>query len=66
MSDRHRGYIVILENDIKDEYSEEVINAIRMFKGVINVEPIVTNPDSLISEERAKRELRTKIFDILK
>lgn len=40
--------------------------ALRMVKGVISVDPIVTDYNAHIARTVAQRELRTKLFDALK
>ena len=35
MTDRHCGYIITLENDIREDDAEATINALRMIKGVL-------------------------------
>jgi hypothetical protein len=37
---RHGGYVVVLENDIREDDAEAVINALKMTKGVVSVQPI--------------------------
>jgi len=42
MTDRHAGYIVVLAENIREDDAEEgVLNAIRMLKGVVSVEPVL-------------------------
>lgn len=66
MSDRHSGYIVVLENDVRDDDSEAWQNAIRMMKGVVSVKPIVADIQSTIAKERAKRGVVEKVYALLK
>ena len=40
MTTRHGGYVVVLENDIREDNAEAVINALKMTKGVVTVQPI--------------------------
>lgn len=45
MTDRHSGYIVILDRDIREDDAEEsVIAALRMIRGVADVKPILADP----------------------
>lgn len=65
MTDRHTGYLVILDKDVRDDDAEWIINAMRMIKGVRKVEPIIGNPDIQIAESRARLEIRQRVFDAL-
>lgn len=42
MTDRHAGYLITLEEDVRSDDAESIINALRMVKGVLHVEPIVS------------------------
>lgn len=66
MTDRHAGYIVVLDKDSRSDNAEATLNALRMVRGVLSVEPVVSNIEVHIAEERAKRELLTKIYDFLR
>lgn len=63
MTDRHRGYIVTLDHDIREDDAEHIINAIRMIKSVISVEPIVGGFESQMSDERSRHELFRKVHN---
>jgi hypothetical protein len=65
MTDRHSGYLVTLAKDIRSDDAENTINALRMVRGVISVEPVISNIEVHIAEDRAKRELLTKIYDFM-
>jgi len=65
MSDRHMGYIVTLENNIKDENAQSILDAIGMVKGVISVRPVVSDFVGHMAEERARRKLADKLWKAL-
>ena len=65
MTDRHSGYIVVLENNFRDDDAEAILNALRMVKGVLSVEPIVADPHAYIARERVKKELSEKLWNAL-
>jgi hypothetical protein len=65
MTDRHAGYVVVLKDDIREDDAEHVINALRMVKGVLNVEPIVSDLELYIAERRAAEVWRTKLREML-
>ena len=66
MTDRHSGYIVVLGSDLREDDAEYIINAIRMIKGVVSVQPIVADANMHIATERAKYELITKMNMLLR
>ena len=41
MTDRHKGYIVIIDRDIREDDAESILQAIQMIKHVIKVEPLI-------------------------
>lgn len=65
MTDRHKGYVVTLENDIREDDAAEIVKLIGMVKGVIAVQPIVNDISTMIAEERAREEIRNQLFDLL-
>lgn len=65
MTDRHSGYIVILKDDIREDDAEAVINALRMTKGVLSVEPIINTYEQMIATARARDVWRNKLLQLL-
>ena len=65
MTDRHKGYIVTLNNDIREDDAEYIINALRMVSGVLSVEPVVSDVSGFMDRERAWYEIRDVLFDTL-
>jgi len=65
MTDRYNSLIVVLEKDIRDDDAEFIINAIRMIKGVCNVQGNISNHESYMAEQRALNKLRDQLRDIL-
>jgi hypothetical protein len=65
MTDRYMALTVILEHDIRDDDAEPLIAAIRLLKGVQDVQPIVSDPSLAVAESRARRELQQKLWDIV-
>ncbi len=66
MTDRYYALTVALEKDIRSDDAENLIQAIKMLKGVLNVKPEITTPTTWMAEERAIRELKQKLWDALK
>ena len=62
MTDRLNGFTVVLEKDMRIDDFERIKDAVLMLRGVQQVIPHITNIDTIISEERAKRDLKQKIY----
>lgn len=65
MTDRYYALTVILEKDYRDDDAESIINAIKMIKGVLEVKGMISNADTWMAEERARREIGKKLLDIV-
>lgn len=61
MTDRHIGYEVILDSDIREDDAEYVINALRMVKGVRSVTPVAATSASAMTERRVRLDLEDRI-----
>lgn len=66
MTDRYNYLTVVLEQDIRSDDAEPIINAIKMLRHVVDVRPNVTNSGDWAAQEKAKWELRTKLWEVLK
>ena len=67
MIDRHVGYIVTLEQAVREDDAERgILNAIRMVKGVASVEPVIDSPATQIAEARARNQLIDKLWRVLR
>lgn len=66
MTDRHCGYIVVLEKDMRDDDAESTIEALKHIKGVLSVEPVVTDliANSIV-ESRLREEWGSKLLDVV-
>lgn len=65
MTDRHAGYIVTLENDVREDDAEYIINALLMIKGVISVRPIVSDVELMVAKDRVDLQWREKLHQLL-
>ena len=65
MSNRIKGYTVILDKDYKDESAEIIENAIRMIKGVKDVKPSIVNSDDLMNRMKIQSEMKMKLYDLI-
>lgn len=65
MTDRYYALTVILEKDIRDDDAQPILNAIKMIRGVQDIKKHISDPMTWMAEERARADLRKKLFDIL-
>ena len=65
MSDRYIAFTVILKNDMKDEDSKQISDAISMVKGVSKIIPIVRDGSYTIAIEKAKLDLISRLQEVL-
>ncbi len=64
MTDRHAGYVVALDADMREDDAEAIIAAISMIKGVLAVQPVVAgSPMDSINRLRVRREILTKMYE---
>jgi uncharacterized Fe-S cluster-containing protein len=55
MTKRHSGYVVILEDNLREDEAEATLNALRMVKGVIAVQPVIHDP--VVEIEATRRDI---------
>lgn len=65
MTDRFNALTVVLERDIREDDAEPLIAAIRQLRGVLSVEPHVSNLSDLIAESRVRREIGERLVTIV-
>lgn len=65
MTDRYNALLVVLDQDIRDDDAEAIINAIKMVKGVLDVKPNVMDPMDAIATARARHDLTGKVYKAL-
>ncbi|MGY0065126.1 hypothetical protein ACWY4P_54060 (plasmid) [Streptomyces sp. LZ34] len=66
MTHRHAGYVVTLDEDVRDDDSQAIINALLLIKGVRSVEPIAGDHQLLIAKQRVRDEFREKVLALLR
>lgn len=52
MTTRHTGYLVVLDEDIREDDAQYVINALRMVKSVVSVTPVKATHDQVVARIR--------------
>jgi hypothetical protein len=66
MTTRIKGLLVYLEHDMRTDDVESVTQAIVMLKHVASVTPIPSDLNHCLAVEAAKRDLRNKMWELLK
>jgi len=66
MTDRYKGCVVTLDQEYRSDDAEEIIAAIKMVKGVLNVTPSVADFNDHMNRDRVRAELSQKLWDVLK
>jgi len=65
MTARVHSFVVTLEKDIRIDDAQAWIDSILLLKGVVSVTPLTIDPTVMMAQERARRELRTALADVL-
>lgn len=65
MTDRYAGFIVTLDKDYREDDSEKTISAIKQIKGVLSVDPIVSDVNFMIAQQRTKLEIINMLMKII-
>ena len=66
MTDRIKGLTVVFDKEYRDDDAESIINAIKMVKGVGDVQSHVADMDHYMAVSRARMELGSKIIDVIR
>lgn len=65
MTDRYNALTVVLEQDIRDDDAEPLIEAIKMLRGVLDVQGNVSSANFFVAQSRADREWREKLRKLI-
>ena len=65
MTDRIHSLTVVLSHDIREDDAQKIVEAIGMIKSVISVDTNVSDHVSYMAEQRARQEMKEKMFEIL-
>lgn len=65
MTDRVKGFTVTLEKDIRIDDVEVIMQAIRMIRGIADVEPSISTSEDHMNRQRIKYELRDKFYKFI-
>lgn len=65
MSNKIKGFTVVLEKDVSEEYAGHISNAIRMITGVIDVTHVIANPHDFIEQSRCNTAMTEKLLKVI-
>ncbi len=65
MTDRIKGVYVALDRDYRTDDAEEILNAIKMVKGVSDVTVNIVDFDDWNNRSRIRQELSAKLWEAL-
>jgi hypothetical protein len=66
MTDRLKGFVVTLEDDIREDDAQPLIEAIKHLRGVLDVESVpIRGIDDLIVERRVQHDFGQKLFKVI-
>jgi hypothetical protein len=66
VTDRHAGYLVVLDHDMREDDAEKTIAALWMIRGVAAVTPLISSWEVHVAEARADRAWRDRILELLR
>lgn len=64
MTDRHSAYIVVLQDDLREDDAADTLTALHMIKGVLDVRPVVANVDMAVACSRVDARWRRAVFNL--
>lgn len=65
MTDRIHSLTIVLDKDYRDDDVEPIVNAIQMIRGVLSVSLCVSDFNTHMAVERARRELGEKLIKMI-
>lgn len=61
MTERHAGYLVVLDHDFREDDAEAIVHALSMVKGVLSVEPVSDVVGVQLATARVRAEMATAV-----
>jgi hypothetical protein len=66
MTDLVRGFVVTLNKDLREDDAADIHSALEMVKGVYSVKPMISDVHDMMAKEQALRDIREKLYEVLK
>lgn len=61
MTDRISHLVVGLAEDIREDDIDQIVTALKMVKGVIDVRPVVADYTEALAEERVRAQVKLRV-----
>lgn len=65
MTDRLKGFLVVLDDDMREDDAQPILDAIRQLRHVLSVTPMVAEHGDYSARVRVLHEIRAKILDVV-
>jgi len=65
MTDRVKGLTVVLDQDIRIDDIQTLIDCIKMFRNVSSVEPVITEPGDFIDRKKITHDIKLKFYKFI-
>lgn len=66
MSGRVKAFLVVLDENMREEDAQAVLTSLRMTKHVLSVKPVESDVyDDMVAEERVRSDLTRKLWAVL-
>lgn len=65
MSDKFKGFVVVLKENVDEHYAENLRKAIQCFEGVITVENVPVTTEDYFHKQRVKNEILNKLYEVI-
>jgi hypothetical protein len=62
MTDRHCGYVITLDRDIRADDAKHFVTALCRLRGVVKVEPLIADAMSHVARAQARHEMRNRVL----
>lgn len=66
MTKRLSGFVVVLNEDLREDDAQATLDAIRQLRGVIDVRPVEADIDMIVAASRVRSDLIEKLFAVLR
>lgn len=65
VTNRISAFVVVLDEDLREDDAQATIAALHQIKGVLSVQPHVADVASVVATARVRSELWRKLYEVL-
>jgi predicted secreted Zn-dependent protease len=65
MSERTKGFVVLLDHDYRPEEAVRIQTSLEMVRGVLSVTPSISVSDDFWARKRVRMELHARLLELL-